>query len=678
MKIRSHFLLATVLLGCAPPIESSSPPSSQTSSAEKTGFEPFANVEGVERSVSEAGKHLASADDAGKAAIANSVVPAATRLYVEHRGVMSPQQRFQLISLLIRFNDERAFPAFEQCLAQLVAERGEKPEDLFALLRAYEKGHVPFLAPALLDIYPKYHAHTLMGGGTYRAFANALTGRPRKEWESTALRLLQGKVHHPKLLKTKAEKRAAIDPYRDELFWQITAAQILGEIRSERAVRPLFEILLDPSKGDIATTALLALVKIGEPAVRVAENAILGKDPELESFAETAREQATWATPETKGLVPGLAAFLGMSSIPSSEVALLRALSVAKTPQERALILRELPKPPNTTDATSVFQAAFEKLDCAASISGTPVCVLVAESVPRFSNPDLVPWLLKQAKKLSQTKSDAGTATTEALVVSAMKLATVAQLPVLRKAATDSGLDDLLTSVEEILNECKNEVGCYLAALEEAKSNTPQNQLRGIKAAHMVGVLGNPADAQRTALARPNITNEAVHFAALGSIDALLPKGDELVIETLRFQIDIDEASGDPAQKAKNAPARQVLYRLEARWIDEGGEIPARHVEPFQARLPAEVIRMTVRRNFSALRSCYEEGLGRDSKLEGRVDVRFVIARDGTVSAVGDGESPMPDEEVTQCVLNAFRTLHFPKPNGGIIKVTYPIAFSPG
>src|SRR5690606_9582228 len=100
---------------------------------------------------------------------------------------------------------ERALPAFKLCLAQLLGERREKPEDLFTLLHAYEKGFVPFVAPALLEIYPEYQAHTVMGGSTYRVFANALMGRPQKEWESTALRLLQRTIRHPLQYKTKQE-----------------------------------------------------------------------------------------------------------------------------------------------------------------------------------------------------------------------------------------------------------------------------------------------------------------------------------------------------------------------------------------------------------------------------------------------------------------------------------------
>jgi hypothetical protein len=95
-------------------------------------------------------------------------------------------------------------------------------------------------------------------------------------------------------------------------------------------------------------------------------------------------------------------------------------------------------------------------------------------------------------------------------------------------------------------------------------------------------------------------------------------------------------------------------------------------------RLPAEVIRRIVRQNYGRFRMCYEQGLARNPNLEGRVGVRFVIGRDGAVSNVGNGGSDIPDSGVVSCVISAFYGLSFPQPEGGIVRVTYPIMFSPG
>jgi hypothetical protein len=95
-------------------------------------------------------------------------------------------------------------------------------------------------------------------------------------------------------------------------------------------------------------------------------------------------------------------------------------------------------------------------------------------------------------------------------------------------------------------------------------------------------------------------------------------------------------------------------------------------------RLPPEVIQRIVRQNYGRFRMCYEQGLSRNPNLEGRVSVRFVIGRDGSVSNVGNGGSDIPDSGVVSCVISAYYGLSFPQPEGGIVTVVYPIMFSPG
>jgi pSer/pThr/pTyr-binding forkhead associated (FHA) protein len=95
-------------------------------------------------------------------------------------------------------------------------------------------------------------------------------------------------------------------------------------------------------------------------------------------------------------------------------------------------------------------------------------------------------------------------------------------------------------------------------------------------------------------------------------------------------------------------------------------------------RLPPEVIQRIVRQNYGRFRMCYEQGLGRNPNLQGRVSARFVIGRDGSVSNVSNGGSDLPDSGVVSCVLSAFYGLSFPQPEGGIVTVVYPIMLEPG
>lgn len=94
-------------------------------------------------------------------------------------------------------------------------------------------------------------------------------------------------------------------------------------------------------------------------------------------------------------------------------------------------------------------------------------------------------------------------------------------------------------------------------------------------------------------------------------------------------------------------------------------------------RLPPEAVRKVVRANFGRFRLCYEHGLRANPALAGRVAVRFVIGRDGSVSSAADGGSSVPDPNVVTCIVRAFYGLSFPQPEGGIVTVTYPLLLSP-
>ncbi|MEZ4442224.1 MAG: AgmX/PglI C-terminal domain-containing protein [Polyangiaceae bacterium] len=93
-------------------------------------------------------------------------------------------------------------------------------------------------------------------------------------------------------------------------------------------------------------------------------------------------------------------------------------------------------------------------------------------------------------------------------------------------------------------------------------------------------------------------------------------------------------------------------------------------------RLPPEVIQRIIRSNYGRFRGCYESALRTNPNLQGRVAVSFMIGRNGTVQAVSGG-GDLPDGGVISCVSQAFYGLSFPAPEGGVVRVTYPILFSP-
>lgn len=93
-------------------------------------------------------------------------------------------------------------------------------------------------------------------------------------------------------------------------------------------------------------------------------------------------------------------------------------------------------------------------------------------------------------------------------------------------------------------------------------------------------------------------------------------------------------------------------------------------------RIPPEVVQRIVRQNSGAQKFCYQNGLRNNPNLQGRVTVRFIISRDGSVSSANNGGSDLPDQTVVQCVIRSFYGMSFPAPENGIVSIIYPIIFS--
>ena len=51
--------------------------------------------------------------------------------------------------------------------------------------------------------------------------------------------------------------------------------------------------------------------------------------------------------------------------------------------------------------------------------------------------------------------------------------------------------------------------------------------------------------------------------------------------------------------------------------------------------------------------------------------------QDGAVEDVATGSSTLRDEEIERCLMTRVRALRFPRPDGGTVKVEYPMVFYP-
>ncbi|MET0594414.1 MAG: AgmX/PglI C-terminal domain-containing protein, partial [Polyangiaceae bacterium] len=127
--------------------------------------------------------------------------------------------------------------------------------------------------------------------------------------------------------------------------------------------------------------------------------------------------------------------------------------------------------------------------------------------------------------------------------------------------------------------------------------------------------------------------------------------------------------------KGVAAPAKMVTGGRDAETKRSGS---ATADKTSKGRLAPEIIQRTIRANYSKFRACYETALGANPDLGGRVQIRFIIAEDGTVqNAAPQCGTTLSDAGAIACIVDGFGKLQFPKPDGGIVTVVYPIMFTP-
>jgi hypothetical protein len=102
-------------------------------------------------------------------------------------------------------------------------------------------------------------------------------------------------------------------------------------------------------------------------------------------------------------------------------------------------------------------------------------------------------------------------------------------------------------------------------------------------------------------------------------------------------------------------------------------------------RLPKEVIQRVVRvKAAGTLRGCYERALATHPAASGRVTVKFTIDGEGRVASPaairvpGDAAPMLDDGAAVGCIVEAFKKLEFPAPEGGTAGVVFPITFATG
>jgi len=501
-------------------------------------------------------------------ALLDKITVPLTNCYVAGYDTFDVKTRTSLIKLLSAFRDPRTEPALKKAFEEFVKRPSTNKDDTDIKWAARGAGSMKLasLGEPMIQAFTKLRASTMLGGVTYKDFNDALQDMPQPSWAGPLRQMLEAPIVIP---KTAADKDK-LDPYKDQLFWQTTSALLLGFLKDASAVDSLMKVMLDPAKADVQATAILALVKIGRPAVSEAVKLLKGQNDKLKAF-HYKRLKETGAgdkDPTDDPEVRTAAIILGAIGRTEALAPMLEVLKTTKSDVNRAVLAREVAKIPATAESKEAFKTAFQSISLDTNIPpGSNALQVLAESAGAFYDPQLIPWLIERADKTPGSGDDK-TALQSAILVTVLKLAKADQLDSVRPAVTKYGTKmekDFLALAEKQLRACGDRAPCYLGEVEKSENQDQGNQFAGFKACYMAAIHGSGQTAMDLIDRLGSVDNAAVRYSVSQAIDFLSSKGNKAAAKKLQAIIDANEKTADRNKIANDAPLKQVMYRIETR-----------------------------------------------------------------------------------------------------------------
>ena len=313
-----------------------------------------------------------------------------TKTYVDGR--LDEKTRGELIRFLAETRDARAGRAWIKALA---SEDDAEWGALGIGGAVYQEG-----APALGEAFAKLEAGTPKGSRAAENLHDAMLTLKNPTWTT----MLLERLDHP-MQKPDAASDSAKIAYQNELFWQTTSAELVGELHDPAATKTLLKVIMDPAKSDVAPAALLGIVNIGKQAVPFLIDVLDGKNPELTALAKS---KAVDNGGNAKTHLAAAALALGEIGRADARDALVRASKTVDHDANRASLALALTELARSADAEKAFQAAYEKLSPGATtaFSSAAARPRLLDAAARFYDPALVPWLLKQVSAAKGPDAD--------------------------------------------------------------------------------------------------------------------------------------------------------------------------------------------------------------------------------------------------------------------------------
>jgi HEAT repeat protein len=223
-------------------------------------------------------------------ALRDKIIEPLAKLIIDGALDTQVSDKVDVLGILADSRDERALPALVKVLNDYKPD-DKRPEDydtkigevVLNLGEMVKEGKLKGNAEvnaALFGLFKRleFHMTKAQHRGFYRLLNHVLLRISDPSWEGELIKIVEVPI---KTLDKRAEKQVL-----SEVYWQVTASEILGNIKSKSAVRPLIKVVLSPFKGPIGATAMAALIKTGKPALEAAAKLLSGEDEELKTYAK--------------------------------------------------------------------------------------------------------------------------------------------------------------------------------------------------------------------------------------------------------------------------------------------------------------------------------------------------------------------------------------------------------
>jgi hypothetical protein len=483
-------------------------------------------------------------------------------------------------SKVVKFLSDARDPRGAPCLIKTLKDY--KPDSTEEDVRAAARGVGPMKAKEaskdLFDAFKKMRHSKPKASLITRDVHDALLELADPSWESDCVTMINRPI----------ADRKDINVLKDEFYWQITCSEILGQLKSATAVKPLIKIVLSPVKADAQATAIYALIKIGKASIDPTVKLLQGEDADLKKYAteeylkantgedgkiqDAAKKQA-----DTAYVAPA-ALILGSIGREEAVQPMIDAITKSTDDTSKVVIARELLKLPSSAPSLTAVQGVYEKTSITMTIPpGVGARDQLLETMGYLFDANLVPWMVKNSLDAKGEDADlepmrAATLLTAMKLMKADQIAEVDKLfnskitgPDNKPTTLGKGYEKEYKTATDLLKECGDKLDCYFGKLADPNSHVGDKQFIGMKSAYMVGVLGGDAARPKLVELLPKITNAATKFISVQVIDRRSAKGDATIAGQLQKMVDEAEATKDSNKIAAVNPFKTVIYRLNAR-----------------------------------------------------------------------------------------------------------------